>query len=62
MVLNKSLLAFIASIIVSFLMINLIRSWNLPTFVTFSMAIYASYILMFLAMLHHYISQSKKVK
>ncbi len=57
---NKNLLAFLASIIFSVLTINLIKILNLPTFVTFSIAVYSSYILMFFVLLHQYISQHRK--
>ncbi len=62
MALNKDLLAFLASIIFSVVMIIVIKSLNLPTFVTFSIAIYTSHILMFLAMLHNYMSKYNKLK
>jgi hypothetical protein len=62
MILHKDFLAFLGSIIFSVIVIYIINSLNLPKFVTFSIAIYASYILMFLAMLHHYISQVKQNK
>ncbi|GAX34647.1 hypothetical protein NIES3585_06480 [Nodularia sp. NIES-3585] len=62
MVLNKDLLAFLASIIFSIATVIIIRRLNLPAFVTFSIAIYTSYTLMFFVTLHNYISKSKKFK
>ncbi|AHJ27564.1 hypothetical protein NSP_12240 [Nodularia spumigena CCY9414] len=43
-------------------MIILIKSLNLPTFVTLSIAIYTSYTLMFFVTLHNYLSKYKKIK
>lgn len=59
---SKDLLAFLASIIFSFGTVVFIKRLNLPTFVTFSGAIFASYTLMFFVMLHNYFSKHKKNK
>ena len=59
---NKDLLAFIASIIFSVVMVILIKRLDLPAFVTLSIAIYTSYTLMFFVTLHNYISKYRKFK
>jgi hypothetical protein len=59
---SKNLLAFIASIIFSFGTVILIKRLNLPVFITFSVAICASHILMVLVMIQNFFSRSKKLK
>ncbi|MEA5514877.1 hypothetical protein [Nodularia sp. UHCC 0506] len=59
---NKDLLAFLASIFFSVITVVIIRRMNLPAFLTFGIAISASYTLMFLVTLHNYISKNKRFK
>ncbi len=59
---SKNLLAFMASIIFSFGTVILIKRLNLPVFITFSVAICASHLLIILVMIHNFLSRSQKLK
>jgi hypothetical protein len=60
--LNKNLLAFLASTIFSMGTVILIRRLNLPVFLTFSVAIYASYTLIIIVIILNYMAKLRKIK
>ncbi len=59
---NKNLLAFLASTIFSMGTVILIRRLNLPVFLTFSVAIYASYTLIIIVIILNYMAKLRKIK
>jgi hypothetical protein len=62
----KNLIAFIASLVFSIaakiMLLDLVKAYHLPTFLTLSVAIFSSYMLMMLSILHNLIAKSKRRK